>query len=134
MENQSYDALPLLEPSIQLKYSCGLPFLTKNQKTTDCDDNVNNKNGMKGNENGIVSVSVRAPDINDGNIVSSENGKNGHGKGSKVNNNNNNNNKDDGDRLAESVGMLQQQLKEDISNVVENKSYTVENPSMGGFQ
>ena len=84
------------------------------------------------NENGNVSVSVRVLDVNDWNIVSRINGKNGHANGSEENNNNNKNN--DGDRLAESVGMLQQQLKTDISNVVENKSYTVENPSMGGFQ
>ena len=44
------------------------------------------------------------------------------------------NNGNDGNRLAESVGMLQQQLKKEISNAVENKAYTAENPSMGGFQ
>ena len=41
-----------------------------------------------------------------------------------------NNNKNE---LTEQVGQLQQQMKEGISKAVDNKSYIVSNPGVGGY-
>ena len=97
-------------------------------------DNYNNNNNeIKGINNGKDNIN----DVNNQNNVNGIIGtqENLNGKSNGVNGNNTNEkNGNDGNSLAEQVGMLQQQLKKDISNAVENEAYTVENPSMGGFQ
>ena len=85
--------------------------------------NVNIHSRANGNIND--NVNEKQKDGNDGN-------GNGNENPNELNYNTEDSTNSDENGLAERVGMLQQQLKQDISNVVDNKAYTADNPSMGG--